>query len=144
MQIRMLKNHLVLIRRTYLIILLLLLLQYSCGHYGGKGEHIYTEKVCSNLYVEGYRTYEGGALGSDITKDYLTDSVNFRVYIGSFDNSSTRNAVECEKKDTVVIYKLSRLEGDSVFKARKINFYNIDSLKKLQNYGAGGVESKEY
>lgn len=120
-----------------------LLMQYSC-HYGGKGKHVYTTKVCSGLYVEGYSTFNGGALGSDETADYLTDSINFRVYIGSFDNSSTRNSIVCEKKDTVVIYKLSRLERDSTFKARKTNFYCIEDLKKLQNYGDAELEKKEY
>lgn len=127
------------IRRIYLIIPILLL-QFSCNQNNGKGKHIFTTRICSDIYVEGYRTYEGGALGSNITAEYLTDSINFRVYVGDFDLSESKYAFECKNKDTLIIYKLNLLERDSI-KARKSNFYRIEDLKKLSNYGHAQVKN---
>lgn len=122
------------------MIIPILLFQYSCSQNDGKGKHVFTSKICNNIYVEGYRTYEGGALGSNITAEYLTDSINFRVYVGSFDLSESKYAFECKNKDTLVIYNLNLLAGDSI-KAKKVNFYRIEDFKKLQNYGDNQIKN---
>jgi hypothetical protein len=36
-----------------------------------------------------------GALGSDVNSEYLTDSVNFRVYLGTYDDEDEMIITKC-------------------------------------------------
>jgi len=47
-------------------------------------EHVFTEKISEGLYVEHFRTFCAGVFG-EVTQCYITDSVNFRQNIGSYD-----------------------------------------------------------
>lgn len=66
----------------------------GCVNYMNKQHHLSTVNLhnyqpngCKlNLYREDYCVYGMGALGSDLNSVYLTDSANFRVYIGTYDS----------------------------------------------------------
>jgi len=64
-----------------------------------------TIKVCDrNLYVENYSNW------SDKATCYLTDSLNFRVYVGRFDAALDYCSYKCEN-DSVFIYRKKRSKG---------------------------------
>jgi hypothetical protein len=55
------------------------------GCYDKKSNHdyLFTTLVGNHLYVETFSVYKGGAQGGDIHSNYLTDSVNFRLFVGT-------------------------------------------------------------
>ena len=62
-----------------------------------------TVKVCDeSLYVEIYNINPAG-----VDADYLTDSINFRICVGQFDNEHENITYNCNG-DTVVIHKFER------------------------------------
>lgn len=67
-----------------IIIITTIIYLYSCRSDRSKAEHSSTTQVCDGtLYIETYTIFGGGAGGGDRVSDYLTDSVNFRMYIGT-------------------------------------------------------------
>jgi hypothetical protein len=63
--------------------------------------HKYTLKVCDDkLYVESFNINPAG-----VDADYLTDSINFRIYVGDWDNEHENFTYEC-KGDSVFIEKI--------------------------------------
>lgn len=115
------------------IILSLILLQSGCKQKDEKGEYDHTTEVCKSLYAEAYRTFGSGAFGGDIIANYLTDSVDFRVFVGTFDNYDKHFSYECSS-DTLRIYSLYKSGIDSMSRITKTDFYTISELKQLQNY----------
>jgi hypothetical protein len=65
--------------------------------------------ICDSLYVEVYRTFGGGALSSDMVEDYLSDSLNFRFRIGSYDEYYGGIYYTCNG-DTLSIQKVRKDE----------------------------------
>ncbi len=58
---------------------------------------LYDQKECAcHLYIETYCVYGGGAWGSDVDSHYLTDSTNFRIYLGAADEEGERISVKCK------------------------------------------------
>ena len=60
----------------------------------------YTLKVCDNLYVEEFIVNPAG-----VAADYLTDSTNFRLYVGNWDTDHENFSYAC-RGDSIVIEKL--------------------------------------
>lgn len=86
----------------------------------------------SNLYVQTFTIVGNGAFGGDRISDYLTDSVNFRIYIGTYDNGDEGFSYKCtgdsisiskiigrrENENKIVnskSYKLSELRNKKIF-----------------------------
>jgi hypothetical protein len=89
------------------------LLQFGCRSDKSKANHSSTIEVCDKtLFVEKYTIAGGGAHGGDRISDYLTDSINFRMYIGTFDNAHENFTYEC-KGDSVYIEKV-RMEEEGI------------------------------
>lgn len=100
----------------------------ACHDDRSKKNYNFTTAICDNrLFVEEYTVSGGGALGSDIVSNYLTDSTNFRIYIGTYDNGEEHYYYEC-RKDSIYIervsdkkseepkaYDLSKLKNSKVF-----------------------------
>lgn len=86
------------------LIVLLPFAQLSCR---SKANHSSTIGVCDKLLlVEKYLISGGGAYGGDRVSDYLTDSINFRMYVGTLDNAHENFNYEC-KGDSVYIERVS-------------------------------------
>jgi hypothetical protein len=103
--------------------------------------HKFTTKVCNkNLYAEVFIINPAG-----VNEDYLTDSVNFRMYVGKWDDEHENYSYIC-KGDSIEIEKFAEneeglswqtdssngstyLKGDSM-KMIETKTYNILDLKK--------------
>ena len=68
---------------------------------GCEKEYKHTLKACNNLYVETFNVNPAGVDG-----DYLTDSINFRLYVGRWDNEHEYFAYSC-KGDSIYIHKVN-------------------------------------
>jgi hypothetical protein len=103
-----------------LILMTLSILFVSCTK-----RYIGTRTICEkSLYAE---IYEINPAGMDAC--YLTDSANFRFYVGKFDPESGNYSFEC-KGDSIVIYKVN---GVGYVKSR-INVLNLDVLCKQHKF----------
>ena|SRR5579863_124498 len=66
----------------------------------------FTGKICGDkLYVEFYEVNPAG-----VDAEYITDSINFRHYIGTFDEEHERYAYDC-KGDSIYIKKFGHGNG---------------------------------
>lgn len=79
------------------------------------------------LYREYYLVFGGGALTTDLHSVYLTDSLKFRKFIGTYDDHQPIFSFKC-KKDSIYIenaneyrdlkqksFSLKQLQKDGVF-----------------------------
>lgn len=73
---------------TAITILLGLILNIGCVDKKSKEKLFTTKSVCNNIWREKFSVFSGGAFSAELYSDYITDSVNFRVYIGSHDEYS--------------------------------------------------------
>ena len=77
---------------------------FGCRSEKSKAELKDVRALCDNkLYVETYGIFSGGAYGGDKVSEYITDSSNFRKYIGTFDNAVNFYSYIC-KDDSLYIY----------------------------------------
>ena len=81
--------------------------------------------LCSNLKVEKYKVFSLSDLGCD----YLTDSLNFRVFIDTYQDYESI-LYEC-KGDSILIKKVDREDNKKILKSK---VYRISSLKQKLNY----------
>ncbi len=80
-----------------------------------------------HLYVESFIITKGGAYGGDRKSQYLTDSVNFRIFIGVYDNSDGGYSYRC-KGDSIYVYNVLQ-KGDTNIITDSLVF----SIKMLKN-----------
>ena len=66
-------------------IFVLFILNIGCVDKKSKEKLFGTISVCGNIWEEKFRFFSGGAYSAELYSDYITDSANFRVYIGSHD-----------------------------------------------------------
>ena len=107
--------------KTYMLILFACLLFPGCGR-----KYDRTVKVCGDsLYVE---VYDMNLVGTSL--DYLTDTINFRLFVGKYDNEHENFNYRCEG-DTLSIRKIQRaLEIGGKKTVTSIRKYSITQLKK--------------
>ena len=115
-----------------------MLLMVGCGYdKRAKKGHPRTRQICNcSLYIESYTVFaEGGAVGGVMRSDYLTDSINFRRYIGTFDEAHEKYFYVC-KGDSVYAQKTVFEEDAKNPDASKITVTEcpaqIYSLRKLK------------
>lgn len=113
----------------------------SCSSTRTKEHHKFTVNLCKyeinkcacNLYAEVYQVFGMGAMGSDLDSQYLTDSINFRVFLGTFDEEDEMIITRC-KGDSIQIEKARRVShGVSMNKARIIIMSKTYSLTDLKS-----------
>jgi hypothetical protein len=86
--------------------------------------------------VEHYNVFDQGAFGTGLNSAYLTDSLNFRIFLGVYDEGNERFEVKC-LGDSIVIEKTST-EGidlrwnDPLLQDKKI--YSLKDLKKSKRF----------
>ena len=109
-------------------ILVLVFFFLSCGNDRNRDKHSSTVMICKNLFVETYLIFGSGAYGGDRVSDQLTDSTNFRIYIGTYDNGHEAYSYGC-KGDSIYIYKITgRQENKN--KIVSTTAYSFSELKK--------------
>ncbi len=124
------RNHFFL-NRIYIILMILAF--SSCKtNVNDKGDYQHTSIICDDKYLEVYKTFGSGAFGGDLIAHYLTDSVNFRVFIGEFDNSKKHFSYKC-KGDSLFIYKMSKRKNENSYKLEKLDSYSLSKLERMHN-----------
>lgn len=116
-------------RRIFLIysaIIVFSFLIHSCDSKYSKKNHLNTIKINDHLYYEIYKITSGGTLASDTYSDYLTDSVNFRKYVGTVYYDDEQNRWKIIDSNTVLVYRLNIRNNDTLEK----KIYIISDLKK--------------
>jgi hypothetical protein len=104
---------------NYIIILFSVILS-GCENDRDKSKLSYKKEICGNaVFVEQYIVSSGGAYGGDRVSDYVTDSVNFRFYIGTFDNAHENITYEC-KGDSVYIERISMQEEGAPYNTKVV------------------------
>ncbi len=83
-----------------LIAIFFILCFTSCYDKYSKADYYSTTELKKGLYVESFTVFGSGASGTDIISDYLTDSLNFRIYVGFYDQGPE--------------YYYYRINGDSI------------------------------
>jgi len=85
------------------------------------------KSICNQLWREKFRVFSGGAYSAELYSDYVTDSTNFRIYIGSHDENSSFD-YQCNG-DSVIVRKFAHNENQ----AKTILRVSTFSLSKLRN-----------
>ena len=104
----------------------------SCSHSPKKRYPKTTLKICNKLYVQLYRDVATGAYGGDIISDYLTDSLNFRIYIGYYNDNEGYYRYECSG-DSILVEKVKTFEDSKPIVTERRG-YSITELKKSKNF----------
>jgi len=119
--------------------ILILTFSVSCQNEKRREKHVGSDIICNNLYVEKFRVSGDGKFGTnfggkgDLYSKWLTDSTNFRMFLGTFDDVWSLIEIECQG-DNVFIKKLAEQKTDTVYKVINEKRYNIGNLKKQNNY----------
>jgi len=93
-----------------------------------KSDFKYSVKREQNLHIE---VYKAGVLGN-LTSEYLTDSTNFRVYVGTFDDERGYYHYNI-KGDKVYIEKREHSAGANCLQpSLKITEQKLFSLQELK------------
>jgi len=98
-----------------------------------KANYRYTFNRDQNLYVE---VYSAGLIGN-LKAEYLTDSTNFRVYLGTFDDE--RGYIHCTiKGDKILVEKFEHgVETGPKWDELKTvdtKVYNLAELKRRRDF----------
>ena len=112
--------------------LLLFLLLASCEAKDEKGTYKETYHLCNHLYLEQYTVFGQSAFGTDLMGDYLTDSTDFRFYVGTSDVSGSFLSYNCHG-DSIVVTRQPGSMAESKPIAPRIDTYSIYQLKNLHN-----------
>lgn len=111
--------------------LMLILICLSCRDDRSKKQHYKTIKICDKTYIETFVVFSSGAYGGDIHADYITDSLHYRLFIGTEDTSNEILFTQCKGDSLIVKKSTVNKENDSVI----VNFFKIYSKKELVNEG---------
>ena len=89
-----------------------------------------TTPVCDKkLFVETYMIFGGGAGGGDRVSEYLTDSVNFSIYIGTYVQGDYFYSYECNG-DSIKVYKVREAGRNTNNIIESTKLYLTSTLKR--------------
>lgn len=109
------------------ILLFVGLLFTSCTSKYSKEHHEGTGIIDSNLYRERFLVYSGGAFANNSYSFYITDSANFRKYIGTVYYDDEQLFCNVLDSNRVLVYRAKRNnEHDTLEK----KIYLLSDLKK--------------
>jgi hypothetical protein len=114
--------------RTFIIIISIISF-VGCSSERNKNRHFSTTEICNKIYVERYIIFSSGAYGGDVHAKYLTDSINFRVYIGTED-TETENLFTLCKGDSLIVEKSFMSKGINSSKIISSKLYSKKVLVK--------------
>jgi hypothetical protein len=119
-------------KRLFKLLLVFLFLA-SCKNGKSPNRFKYTIAKDSNLYIQVYRT----GLFETNTTAYLTDSANFSLELGSYDDQT--GYIGCKVKgDTIIAETKEYLHGTNLqpdtMKTTDTKAYSLKTLKKMHNF----------
>ena len=112
-----------------IILLIILVSTVTYCHQRNEEDLVYSFQLQNKkLYIENYRA---GLIGN-LTSQYITDSTNFRMYLGSFDDEKEFIYVRNSGDSVIVEEKLNNLEaeGRGISTLKKRVIFSLDSLKR--------------
>jgi|GEM_PF-6202103 len=110
--------------KFFLIGLISVAAVHSCNVNNDKSKHTFSFKTECNLYVEVYAV----GLLRNLSSHYVTDSVNFRLFVGTFDDEAGGYQYVC-KGDSLIINTIINGSGNTK-KVTKTSVFSISKLKK--------------
>lgn len=121
--------------KTYLFLLIFVLFAFqSCIDDKSRKNHKWTSKICNSLYAETFSTFGQGAFGGDRLGKWLTDSTNFRLYLGAFDEVYGKIVIECRSDSVFVTQFPDDLDVNKHLKKPVTKAYNFHDLIALNNF----------
>ncbi|GAB2842167.1 hypothetical protein GCM10027043_51760 [Ferruginibacter profundus] len=102
-------------------------------HDKSRKNHKWTTKICDNLYSETFCSFGQGAWGGDRDAKWLTDSTNFRIFLGAFDEVDGGIFVECKGDSIFITQRPDDLDVNHDIKYPVTKAYHLKELKKLGN-----------
>jgi hypothetical protein len=122
------------IRRKIIFIVLLFGIAFQgCINDKSRKNHKWTFKVCDSLYTEIFSTFGQGAFGGDRDGKWLTDSTNFRIFLGAFDEGNGKIVIECKKDSVLVTQFPDDLDVNKHLESPVTRIYQLKDLKKMNN-----------
>jgi len=112
------------------------------------GKHQFTSQWEKHLYIE---RYSAGLIGN-LTAEYLTDSTNFRIYVGTFDEETSwfyykrmgdivsiekiEHAHETFKIDTTIVNGKIVTVPKLTYKLKTVSkkIYSLEALKEQHHF----------
>ncbi len=119
--------------RNIFILLLFFFAIIGCIDDESRKNHKWTFKVCDSLYTEIFSTYGQGTYGGDRDGKWLTDSTNFRIFLGAFDEANGKIVIECKKDSVFVTQFPDGLDVNKHLKSPETKIYQLRELKKMNN-----------
>lgn len=116
-------------RQSTVLLLMLMLLCFECSY--RKGEFDYAFAIQKNLYVEKYQA----GLIRNLTSQYLTDSINFRIYLGTFDDEESWIYMRCHGDSIITQHRFNQqymLDHPGFIPDIKV--YSLLALKKDKEF----------
>jgi hypothetical protein len=107
---------------------------FACNDNYSKKSHKWTTELSSGLYIERFTVYGSGAFGTDKVSVYLTDSLFFNLYIGTFDEGNEYYQYSVSG-DSIMVKKF--IDDDIEPKDRKAideRLFLLSKLKQLNNF----------
>ena len=98
------------------LVLVIIFIQ-SCRSDRSKSQLLWTTNICNKMYVETYMIIGGGSGGGDRVSQYLTDSTNFRIYIGTYVQLDKHYWYQCIS-DSIRVNEVDELNGDKIISTR--------------------------
>jgi hypothetical protein len=89
-------------------------------------------EICDNLYLEIFKSFSSGAFGGDIHSKYVTDSVHFRLFVGTEETESEVLFAHCSGDFLIIKESLTDRMNDST-RILYEKVYSIAALKKECN-----------
>ena len=91
-------------------------------------------RVCDGaLFAESYTIVGGGAYGGDRVSAYLTDSVNFRIYLGTYITGNEGISIRCQG-DSILVYRSKMSDQTHQREITKTWGYSDAELKKSKKF----------
>lgn len=116
----------------FIVGVILILGIQGCYDDKSKKQLLWTNAICDKLFVETYTIYGGGAVGGDRVSQYLTDSSNFSIYVGTFVQGYGFNSYEC-LGDSILIHKVTEEESGTK-KIENTQVYLLTDLIKQRKF----------
>ncbi|XVJ65720.1 MAG: hypothetical protein HEQ40_05980 [Lacibacter sp.] len=122
--------------KTYGNIVLKIFLAFllvGCANDKSRKNYKWSFEICDGLYNEVFSTFSQGAFGGDRCGKWLTDSTNFRIFLGAFDEINGNITIECKQDSILVTQFPDDLDVNKGIKYPVTKGYLINELKKMNN-----------
>lgn len=122
------KMYLFLRKINVILITLFFLFFLGCSSNRSKKKFFISGLISKNLTVEKYIVGSWGALSAETYSVYLTDSINFRVFVGIHGNED--NFTYTCIKDCVYVIRLSQIGVEKAKVIDTLKVYRLSELKR--------------